>query len=54
MVYQETSYDYVLNFFFKNQLGDCEEKNCESTDVIMFQFDIREMTLKKTLLHHFL
>lgn len=52
MVYQETSYDYVLNFF-KNQLGDCEEKNCESTDVMMFQFELREMTLKKTLLHHF-
>lgn len=41
-------------FFFKNQLGDCEEKNSESTDVRMFQFDKREMTLKKTLLHHFM
>lgn len=30
-----------------------KKKNCESTDVIMFQFDIREMTPKKTLLHHF-
>lgn len=40
-------------FFFKNQFGDCEEKNCESTDVMMFQFELREMTLKKTLLHHF-
>lgn len=52
MVYQETSYDYVLNFFLKINLVIVKKKT-ESTDVMMFQFELREMTLKKTLLHHF-